>query len=183
MAEIIATTASGGKKKSFAHPKRNSTRVDLTPMVDLGFLLITFFIITTSMTESKAMKLNLPKDGPSTNSPASTTLTLYPGRNDSLFYFHGQLDEAIAGKHFGWQGYAVSTGVGELIRQKKKQLSLVHKQNDLVVLINPSANSSYKNIVDLLDEMVINDVKSYMLYSNDVELEKLKTAGLVPHNY
>jgi redox-regulated HSP33 family molecular chaperone len=70
-----------------------------------------------------------------------------------------------------------------LIRQKKKQLSVFNKQNELVVLINPSVNSSYKNIVDLLDEMLINDVKIYMLYSNDAELEKLKIAGVVPLGY
>jgi redox-regulated HSP33 family molecular chaperone len=70
-----------------------------------------------------------------------------------------------------------------LIRQKKKQLSVFNKQNELVVLINPSVNSSYKNIVALLDEMLINDVKIYMLYSNDAELEKLKIAGVVPLGY
>ena len=85
MAEMITSSKRKGKKYL---PK--NIRVDLTPMVDLGFLLITFFILTTSLDEKKEMKLLLPKDSKdSTLLEKSTTLIFLLKANDSIGYYGG----------------------------------------------------------------------------------------------
>jgi biopolymer transport protein ExbD len=173
MAEIINDSPSGGKQKSFALQKKKATKVDLTPMVDLGFLLITFFIVTTTMQEQKAMRFFLPADGPPIKTAESTTLTLVPSEKDEVFYFHGDLGNASRSKAYGITGYSLQDGVGQLIRDKKKVLRNSGKEKDLMVIIYPDKRSSYKNIVDLMDEMLINDVSRYCIASDDNTINQL----------
>jgi biopolymer transport protein ExbD len=89
MAEMD-TSGGGGHKKGpgVKKSKKLSTRVDLTPMVDLGFLLITFFIFTTTMSQPTAKKLYLPKD---TNEKdqnklkESAALTVMPAKKNQVY--------------------------------------------------------------------------------------------------
>ncbi len=150
MAEIISR-----KKGS----KKAAPRVDLTPMVDLGFLLITFFIVTTSMTEPQAMKYNTPADGLPSETPQSKTLTLVLADNNKVFYYQG--NDSL---HYNSCGYDVVNGLREVIASMqikvKKQSG---KRSETVVLIKPTAQSNYKNIVTTIDEMLINNVTHYMV--------------------
>ncbi|KIC90530.1 biopolymer transporter ExbD [Flavihumibacter sp. ZG627] len=143
-----------GVKKS----KKQSTRVDLTPMVDLGFLLITFFIFTTSMSQPTAMRLFLPKDTdkPEEQNKAkeSGALTIMLAKNDVIYYYEGML--APDGSNFKSTNFK---GIRDIILTKKKSTD----PKDFVVVIKPNKESTYKNTVDMLDEMTINDVKRYAL--------------------
>lgn len=168
MAEMD-TSGGGGHKKGpgVKKAKKLSTRVDLTPMVDLGFLLITFFIFTTTMSQPTAMRLFLPKD---TEKPeeqnkikASGALTLILAKNNSIFYYEGEL--APDGGNFKNTGFKE---IRDVIINKKKSTN----PEDFVVVIKPTPDATYKNTVDMLDEMTINEVKRYALVDIfDIELQ------------
>lgn len=135
-------------------------RVDLTPMVDLGFLLITFFILTTTMQQASEIKLVLPKDSPlPINVPASKTLTFILNRNDSISYYDG------FAKEIKQTGFAA---LRNIIQQKQISLSNKNINKDgLVIIIKPTIESTYKNLIDALDEMYINDCKHYFIVDPD----------------
>lgn len=178
MAEMD-TSSGGGHKKGpgVKKGKKLSTRVDLTPMVDLGFLLITFFIFTTTMSQPTAMRLFLPKD---TEKPeeqnkvkASGALTLLLAKNDNIFYYEGEL--LPDGSNFKSTTFKE---VRDVILNKKKSTN----PEDFVVVIKPNKESTYKNTVDMLDEMTINDVKRYALVDISPVEEQLVaiTQGATP---
>jgi biopolymer transport protein ExbD len=172
MAEMDTSSKGGGHKKGpgVKKGKKLSTRVDLTPMVDLGFLLITFFIFTTTMSQPTAMKLFLPKD---TEKPeeqnkvkASGALTIMLGKNDRVYYYEGELAPDAA--NFKQSNFKEIRD--EIINKKKST-----NPEDFVVVIKPGPESTYRNTVDMLDEMTINDVKRYaMVDIADVELQLMQ---------
>lgn len=154
------TSSGGGHKKGpgVKKQKKLSTRVDLTPMVDLGFLLITFFIFTTTMSQPTSMQLFLPKD---TDKPEeqnklkeSGALTLMLGKNNVVYYYEGQL--LPDGSNFKTTGFK---DVRNIILDKKRSTD----PKDFMVVIKADNEATYKNTVDILDEMTINDVKRYAL--------------------
>ena len=156
----IGEGGGGGHKKGpgVKKSKKQSTRVDLTAMVDLGFLLITFFIFTTTMSTPTAMSLYLPKDTekPEEQNKAkeSGALTLMLAKDRNVFYYEGILAED--GSNFK------STNFKELrniILDKKSRTDA----KDLVIVIKPNKDSKFKDVVDALDEMTINDIKRYAL--------------------
>lgn len=155
MGEVTIPSKSKGTK-----PKRKnlSTRVDLTPMVDLGFLLITFFIFTTTMDSPKAMALKLPVNSPdSSKAEADKTLNILLGKNDKIWYYYGDQIGRINSTDF-------SNGIRKIIIDKVNLVGKKYKNlNETIVLIKPTQFSSYKNIVDILDEMTINGVSRRVL--------------------
>jgi len=138
--------------------KKLSTRIDLTPMVDLGFLLITFFIFTTTLSQPKAMRLNLQQDGPYMPIPESKTLNLVLATDNRVYYYHGR--DLNTGAFVDYS----SNGLRAIIQNKLAEVAKRWgNSNGTVVLIKPTSGASYRDIVAVLDEMQINLVKTFML--------------------
>ncbi len=171
MAEMD-TSGGGGHKKGpgVKKGKKLSTRVDMTPMVDLGFLLITFFVFTTTISQPTTLKLNLPQDTKDPNqqnkTEASGALTVMLGKNNNVFYYEGELKPD--GSNFKSSNFKDIRN--EIISKKEST-----PPEKFMVIIKPSDESTYKNVVDMLDEMTINVVKRYALVDiADAENQFLK---------
>lgn len=156
MAELTETINKKNTRKT--KPVKKSTRVDLTPMVDLGFLLITFFIVTTTMSQPNSMSLVVPHDEEKnvvgTTTKESGTITLLLASNNSLYYYEGSLKASASNLNA-----ATIDNIRDIIMDKKRRTP----PDDLFVIIKAANSSVYKNVVDALDEMRINDVKRYAL--------------------
>lgn len=180
MAEMDTSSGGGHHKKGpgVKKAKKLSTRVDLTPMVDLGFLLITFFIFTTTMSQPTAMRLFLPKD---TEKPedqnkikASGALSIMLAKNNAIFYYEGEL--LPDGSNFKSTNFKE---IRDIIINKKKSTD----PKDFVVVIKPGPEATYKNTVDILDEMTINDVKRYAMvdiFDQELQLIRASEGGGAP---
>lgn len=147
---------------SKAGRKFHSVRIDMTPMVDLGFLLITFFIFTTSMMEPNVTKLIMPTDGPGTPVSPNKIITALVDNNKLLLY-EGSFDEASAGNKLVKTDFNVKTGFGHFIRQKQRALDAKGQKEDLVIAIKPLTSASYGDVMNALDEMKINNVQRYAI--------------------
>ncbi len=151
MAEMD-TSSGGGHKKGpgVKKSKKLSTRVDLTPMVDLGFLLITFFVFTTTMSQSTAMNMNEPKDDPNQQMKVknSGAMTILLGKGNQVYYYFGQLMPETISQDFKSTNFK---GIRELILEKKKSTPI----DDLMYIIKSDEKSTFKNAIDILDEMTI----------------------------
>jgi biopolymer transport protein ExbD len=182
MAELDVPAGKNRHKNSLRLGKKLSTKVDLTPMVDLGFLLITFFMVTTAWTKPHATDLKMPAKGDSSNLGENAVLTILLGNNNKAFYYTGSLDESLKENSCGITGYSLQDGIGEIIRHKQSHMDEHYKggRKEMMVLIKPSADASYENIVQLLDEMLINKVGRYAIIDlNDEEKKLLKQKNLM----
>ena len=159
MAEI-ETKRSSEKKKRF---NKKSTRVDLTPMVDLGFLLLTFFVFTTTLSEAKAMDLVMPYDKVDTaNDPVceSCVLTVLLDKDNRIKYYEGAVENNPSVKETGFAPEEIRT----VLMQKKANVERVRGSSDqFILIIKPSAASNFKNFVDITDEVNICRIKKYYI--------------------
>lgn len=165
----IEIPATGRKAKTFSPAKKQILRIDMTPMVDLGFLLITFFVFTTTVSTPKVADLFMPTDQPTDRQklPRDLALTLLLDDNNKIHYYNGDMEHAMKANEIHQTGYSTFEGIGRLIRQKQKEIDASRKfkegRKGMMVIIKPTTASSYKNIVDILDEIMINDVKKYAI--------------------
>lgn len=167
MSSIDVSAGDSGHKKGpgVKKAKKMSTRIDMTPLVDLGFLLITFFIFTTTMSTPSTMDLFMPKDTEKdedlNKAKESGALTIMMGKEDHIYFYEGKL--APDASNFKTSNYKE---IRDVIINKKKNTPV----EDLVIVLKPNKEATYKNTVDMLDEMTINGVKRFALVDiSDVE--------------
>ncbi|MCP9767376.1 biopolymer transporter ExbD [Lacihabitans sp. LS3-19] len=136
-----------------------SKKPDMTPMVDLGFLLITFFMFTTSFTKPHIMKLFMPeKNGPTGDVGIQNSMTILLGKNNEVYWYQKELKDLKANDLIKTDFSA--HGIREIILNKRE---LAPKPEIFTVIIKPSNDSNLKNTVDLLDEMEITQNPRYAL--------------------
>lgn len=205
MAEIN-TEGKGGKKKG--KTKKMSTRVDLTPMVDLGFLLITFFMLTTTLIKPQTMEISMPSkdkvtEAEQTKIKASKAITIILGKDNKVYYYFGtrenNIDPKVEATNFSNDGIRKIllmrnaevmnkiAGLKNLKAQNKiKEEDFKKQSSDAradklapVILIKASDESSYKNLVDILDEMQICNIGRYAIVDITVyDLDLIKKLNI-----
>ncbi|MCB2378830.1 biopolymer transporter ExbD [Hymenobacter sp. BT635] len=173
MAEIQqqADSGKGGKKRA----KKMSTKIDMTPMVDLAFLLLTFFMLTTTFSKPTVMQLTMPvkpkPDDPPQELKASNAFTILMGENNKIYYYEGLLADDVK-PELKASSYDAN-GIRKTLLERRQ------RDPKTVVLIKPADKSNYKNMVDILDEMNITDQRKYALVDiSKADEELIKTSGL-----
>ncbi len=213
MAEVQQQDGSdkGGKHKKL-RAKKASTHIDMTPMVDLAFLLLTFFILTTTFSKPKTMDITMPvkdkvEDKDRTKIKASLAMSVILTENDKIIWYMG-IDSAGMPPQTNIADFSVSgsKSIHKIFLEKNKlvanQVKLVedsvkrglipdnpeeikkHKaavkaaeKEGLIVLIKPDEKAKYKNLVDILDEMLVCNVGRYAIVDlTDSEKELIKNA-------
>ena len=200
MANIDTNSGNDGKK---GKPQRQTLRVDFTPMVDMNMLLITFFMFCTTLSIPQVMDIAMPADEGKEPTKESKAVTVLLGENDKVYYYEGLADyeDYTSLKETNSLGLrqlllkrnvATVTKINDL-RQKrhnkqitdaefKEQLKGVKRNSkDLMVLIKPTKDSNYRNLVDVLDEMQICGVDKYAIVDpeegDNFLMENLKMKG------
>ena len=186
MAEVN-TDQGGGKEKGGKHSKvrakKASTHIDMTPMVDLAFLLLTFFMLTTTFSKPKTVEINMPlKDGEPTK--VNNAITVLLSDKDKVFWYFGEFkpDETQLN-----QTDFSDNGIRKLLLDKNsaahaevkrledelakrqiadstfKRLAVEAKsqKSALMVLIKTDDKAKYRNVIDILDELSIASVGKY----------------------
>ena len=188
MSEV--TQNNKGKKKGRA--KKMSTRVDFTPMVDLGFLLITFFMLATTLSKPQTMEVALPSkekvsEVDQTKIKASRAVTILLGKDNKVYYYEGtrenDIDPVLVPTDFSPKGirqflirknYDVMLKVRELKAEKdlkklsekefeKRKEEIIGDKKAPIVIIKGTKESSYKSLIDVLDEMAICNIGRYAI--------------------
>ncbi|MES2565712.1 MAG: biopolymer transporter ExbD [Bacteroidota bacterium] len=196
MAEIAESGGGGHGKGGKRRAKKQSTRVDMTPMVDLAFLLLTFFVLTSTFSKPKSMELSLPAEPPPGSPPppeVKNGVTFLLTKDDKIFYYVGQFYAAgnekgvpptdLKETNFSSEGlhkllmeqnkWAVDEIKGLAEKNKNKQLAdtafkrmavdATADNRAITVLIKTDDQATYKNAVDMLDELKICNVGKRVL--------------------
>ena len=183
MADIDTSSGGGhGKHKGGVRSKKLSTRVDLTPMVDLAFLLISFFMLTTQLSKSVAMDLAMPKKPDNVEVKpepvaGSKVLNLIADKDDVLWYYPDVVVGGLKKTEY------TPSGLRQVILKRQAEVKAkwgLDNDGDskMVVLIKLTDDANYKNMVDILDEMELTKTKIYAIKDvNDLELEAIKNGG------
>ncbi len=158
--------------------RRMTPHMDFTPMVDLGFLLITFFMLTTTLAKPTIMPLIMPDNhGDFEPIKQSKVLTLLLGADNKVYWYEGMEVDKIDSTNFD------RNGLRQVLLQKMQKVQDLWglqayqdvKTNadklgsHLNVIIKPGKNSHYSNLVDALDEMAICRIRYYCIVEPNIE--------------
>lgn len=189
MAELDTSSGGGGKHKGKKRGKKLSTRIDMTPMVDLAFLLVTFFMLATTLSKPSIMPLMLPKEEkPDPNTPPnqvadSKAFTIILGKDNKIYYYRGGFTKdkkpTIETTTYGADKFR------KIMLQKKAEITndvvASLKRQDPVVIIKPTDKSVFRNFVDMMDEMRVCEIKRYVKVEMQPEdYTNLKDQGIDP---
>jgi biopolymer transport protein ExbD len=175
MAEVQEADGGGGKKKGKVRSKKASTHVDMTAMVDLAFLLLTFFLLTTTFNKPKTMEIIVPDKPKDTDTKppeikASNVLTLILSKNNRVYWYTGLDDPKVEVAYYNGKN-----NIRKVIVDKRDEVASRGGKNHLTVLIKSDDQAKYKNFVDILDEMNINKVPTYAVVDiTTKELDMIK---------
>jgi biopolymer transport protein ExbD len=170
--EVINIAIRDRRRTGVSRPKKYNPRTDMTPMVDLGFLLISFFVMTTELSKPRVAPLNMPKDGPPITLGNANALTFLLAGGDSAYYYHGNWKDALLANKIEKTSIYAANGFRKVIIEKKQWLAAHEPKegsNGLMILIKSTSETSYRALVDVLDETMINDVRKYALVKMDDE--------------
>jgi len=172
MAELNSSSQNGGGKHK---RKKINARVDLTAMVDLAFLLVTFFMLTTTLTKPRAMNLTMPDktDTRGLSVAASRTITLCLGKNNQLVYYRGTIEKPMGEPQV--IGYQRSLREALLTSAQKIK---DETGKSMIVVVKPSSHSVYANMVNAIDELNITQAQTYAvtdISAKDIDLLKQKS--------
>ncbi len=203
MAEI-GTESKGDKKTRKGKARKISTRIDYTPMVDLGMLLITFFMLTTTLIRPQTMEIAMPSkqkvpESQQTEIKASRAITIILGKDDTVYYYKGTREHGVdpvvhvtdlssggIRRYLLQRNYDVVTKVLALEAERantnmpeeefeKKKSELMNNKQSPIVIIKATDDATYGELVDILDEMAICDISRYAILDiNDYDLSLLK---------
>ena len=182
MAEL--NTGGDGGKGGKVRSKKSNPGVDLTAMVDLAFLLITFFMLTTSLSKPQSMNLAMPDkdkeiDPTTMDTPDDRSMTILMGKDNTIQWYLGQFETPLV--PFTKTVYG-KDGIRQAILQRKAAVKAVYgddKEKGLIVIIKPTDKTHYKNLVDILDEMAITNVQLYAIGDiSKPEIELLEKDGM-----
>jgi hypothetical protein len=138
------------------------------------------------MSSPKAMRLIMPDDSGDvtpTNVGKSTALTVIPLKDNKVFYYHGELSEALQTNTYGITNYSLTDGLGQIVRNKQAALDRMSpgKRKDLMLMVKPAPESNYQQLINVLDEVLINDVKHYAIMDLTLQEKEIAYAKSASH--
>jgi len=155
MADVAVEQSKGKEKHSGKkRKKRVGVRIDMTPMVDVAFLLLTFFMLTTTMNKPQTMEINLPPSEAKAEVAESNLLTLRVTDDFRLFWNIGTENPVTVD---GSNKKERLVNLGKLLKERNKA------NPKLITLIKVDGKAKYIDMVDIMDELNINDVTRFSL--------------------
>jgi len=139
MADLDYNSASGNSRRSLL---KSGVRIDMTPMVDVIMLLLTFFMLTTTLAMPQAMQINLPKGDDHVSVNMGNILTIRVSEKGNVFFSQGFEN--------GSESLPEKINNSEVSR-KLTQLSKAN--SDLLIILKFDRNVKYKDMVDVLDDI------------------------------